>query len=49
MIYYLLRRGRAFDPAPFDTIDAHLAQRYQFSTGAIDLYVKERQADTTSE
>ena len=42
VIYYLLYRGGAFDPAAFDTINAYLARRYQFSTGAIDLYVKER-------
>jgi hypothetical protein len=43
VLYYLLRRGGAFDPSSFDTINAYLARRYQFSTGAIDLYVKERQ------
>jgi hypothetical protein len=41
VVYYLLQKGGAFDPAPFDTIDAHLARSYSFSTGAIDLYVKE--------
>ncbi len=41
VVYYLLQRGGAFDPAPFDTINANFVRTYTFSTGAIDLYVKE--------
>jgi hypothetical protein len=47
VIYYLLHRGGAFDPAPFESLDSHFARRYRFSTGPIDLYAKERREALT--